>query len=480
MQKKFLSSLSLLVVLNLLIKPFFLLGIDAEVQNQVGPSEYGLYFALLNLSFIFNILIDLGINNYNNRNISRYSYLISKHFTKLFSLKATLSLVYAGFTLILGLLLGYKGYSFTLLGVLIVNQVLVSFILFVRSNLTALQFFKKDSILSVLDRFLLIIFCGILLWGNVTGTPFRIEWFIYLQTAAYLFTLIVGFIMLGRHVGRFRYEIDRPFSIKIISKSAPYALFILLVSFYNRLDGIMLENLLNDGSEQAGFYAQGFRFFDAANMFAYLFSVLLLPIFSGMLKKRENVQPLLNMSSRILVGIAVFAAIFCLFFGTELLRLRYVSVNAFAGISFSLLMVGFIGNCMFYTYGTLLTANANLRQLNLISLSGLLLNLILNLILIPQYAAIGAALATMITQIFAGITQMLVCYRKFNFKPDSTAVLRFSLFMLLFGGLNYFLDQQQADVVLTLCISLVAGIALILLLRVFQIRDLLDVVRMKD
>ena len=53
MQKKFLSSLGLLVLLNLIVKPLFILGIDAEVQNRVGQEDYGLYFGLLNLSFIF-------------------------------------------------------------------------------------------------------------------------------------------------------------------------------------------------------------------------------------------------------------------------------------------------------------------------------------------------------------------------------------------------------------------------------------------
>ena len=35
MKQKFLSSLFLIVLLNLLIKPFYILGVDAEVQNRV-------------------------------------------------------------------------------------------------------------------------------------------------------------------------------------------------------------------------------------------------------------------------------------------------------------------------------------------------------------------------------------------------------------------------------------------------------------
>ena len=67
MQRVFFSNLILMVLLNLLVKPIALFGIDATVQNRVGPESYGLYFSLLNLSVIFNTLLDLGINNFTTK-----------------------------------------------------------------------------------------------------------------------------------------------------------------------------------------------------------------------------------------------------------------------------------------------------------------------------------------------------------------------------------------------------------------------------
>ena len=51
MQKKYLKNLALLIFLNLLVKPFWILGVDREVQNVVGTSEYGFYSVILNFSF---------------------------------------------------------------------------------------------------------------------------------------------------------------------------------------------------------------------------------------------------------------------------------------------------------------------------------------------------------------------------------------------------------------------------------------------
>lgn len=39
MQKKLLSGLFWILLLNLLIKPFWILGIETGVQNTVGPDE---------------------------------------------------------------------------------------------------------------------------------------------------------------------------------------------------------------------------------------------------------------------------------------------------------------------------------------------------------------------------------------------------------------------------------------------------------
>ena len=70
MHKKLFSSILLFLLLNILIKPFWILGIDVGVQNAVGAEEFGLYFAIFNFTYIFNILLDLGITNFNNKNIA--------------------------------------------------------------------------------------------------------------------------------------------------------------------------------------------------------------------------------------------------------------------------------------------------------------------------------------------------------------------------------------------------------------------------
>lgn len=464
MQRKFLSSLGLILLLNLIVKPFYLLGIDAEVQIRVGKEAYGLYFGLLNLSFILNMFIDVGINNFNNRNISQNIQLISKHFSKLFAIKAYLAFGYALLTLGLGLALGYGQESFEILALLTFNQVLVSFILFGRSNLAALHLFSRDSIISVLDRALLIAFCSIFLFTDFTGREFKIEWFVYLQTLAYVITLLISILMLRGKIGRIKFKFDKLFAIQIFKKSIPYATFTLIAGLYNRLDGIMLEKIGPEGSFTAGEYAQGFRFFEAASMFAYLFAVLLLPIYSRMLKEGSTLKPMVDTATRLLLGSALAAAILFYFHGDFVLEWRYHDVTESSAQAFSALMIGFVGVGMFYVYGTLMTADEDLRKLNYISIGGLVLNLILNFYLIPIHGAVGAAIATMATQLFAGIAQMVSVVLRFKFGINTKLLLQFVLYGMLAAGSNLFLATLMPSQPLYqfLLSALIGGLLLVL------------------
>ena len=155
MQKKFITNLFFLLVLNLLVKPFYILGIDAEIINRVGAEMYGIYFSLFNFSFLFNIFLDFGINNFNTKNVAQNEHLLTKYFSKLFSLKLLLVLGYVFFTISAGFIWGYSNYALKLLLMLAFNQGLVAIILYLRSNLGGIQMFVKDSVISVLDRFLI-------------------------------------------------------------------------------------------------------------------------------------------------------------------------------------------------------------------------------------------------------------------------------------------------------------------------------------
>ena len=474
--------------MNLLIKPFWIFGIDRTVQNTVGVEDYGFYFVIFNFSFLFNILLDLGITNFNNRNIAQHNHLLNKHFSGILVLKFLLGVFYLVITFLVALVMGYSGDQLYLLALLGFNQFLISFILYLRSNISGLRLFKTDSFLSVLDRFLMILFCGVLLWGHVTEAPFRIEWFVYSQTGAYVITALIALYIVIRKSKFRKLNWHWPFFLMIIKKSMPFALMVLLMTFYNRLDPVMLGVILGKsaGSEQAGIYAHGYRLLDAATMISFLFSVLLIPIFSKLIKHRESVEQMLKLSYTLIITVAVIVAVTSFFYSTEMMQLLYDTDIAQSAPVFQLLMLGFVAISTTYIFGTLLTANGNLKELNIIAAISLVINLVVNLVLIPRLLAYGSAISSLSTQLFAAIAQVILVQRIFKFKVN----YRFLITLFSFIGGVILLTWLLRQITITIpglpahlawlsnfTLSLIISLFLAVILRLLHFRSLVGILR---
>lgn len=471
MQRKFLTNLGFLLLLNLLIKPFWIFGIDRTVQNIVGAEDFGFYFVVFNFSFLFNILFDLGITNFNNRNIAQNNQLLNKHFSSILILKFLLAFVYFLITFSAGLLWGFRGNELWMLGLLGLNQFLISLILYLRSNVSALLLFKTDSILSVLDRILMIGICSILLWGRVTNQAFRIEWFVYAQTASYLVTAVIAMLIVIKKASFRRLNWNLPFFLMIIKQSLPFAILVLLMTFYNRFDTVMIKRMLSgeEGNIQAGIYAHAYRLLDASNNIAYLFSVLLLPLFARLIKQGKKVENLVKLSFSILFVASVILAIGSVFYRIELMTLMYDHYIPESASVFAVLMWCFISISTTYVFGTLLTANGNLKQLNLAAAFGMVLNIGLNFALIPGYGALGSAWASLITQAIMAIIQVLFASYYFKFHIN----YRYLLSLILFVAGVLIINMLSVSIGLTWLTSFATMVALSLILAaVLRLLDL--------
>ncbi|OQX76542.1 MAG: hypothetical protein B6D61_08650 [Bacteroidetes bacterium 4484_249] len=490
MQKKFLTNLGLILFLNLLVKPFWVLGIDRSVQNAVGAEDFGFYFSILNFSFLFNILLDLGITNFNNRNIAQNNQLLNKHFSSILVLKIILLFIYVIVTFLIGFIIGYDTAQFKLLGWVAFNQFLLSFVLYLRSNISGLLMFKTESLLSVLDRLLMILFCSILLWGNVTDSEFKVEWFVYTQTAAYLLTALTALTIVINKASFKRLNWNRPFLIMILKKSFPFALLVLLMAQYNRIDTVFIERLLpgNTGEQQSGVYAQAFRLLDAANMIAYLFAVLLLPLFSRMIKLKQSVENLVRLSFSLLFTVSVIAAIGSFFFNHEIMSWLYpvhpgetstaysLRINQSA-IIYGLLMFGFVAVSSVYVFGTLLTANGSLKTLNIIAGIGVVISIVLNVTLIPKFQAIGSAYASLTAQFVTALLQVIAVLTIFKFRKNYKFLSVLLIFVLGVILITWFSKQLPLDWKINFVIMLFVSVILSVSLRLLSVKQFVEIIK---
>ena len=439
MNREFIVNILFLLFINLLIKPFFIFGIDLTVQNRTGQ-EYGLYFALMNLTYLFQILNDFGIQSFNNRHISQHPQLLPKYFPNLLAIKILLSVVYILVSLILAWTMRYDSRALLLLLILLANQVLVQMIFFLRSNLSGLGHYRTDSVLSSLDKLLMLFTCGLLLWTYPAGRLFRIEYFALAQTIPLALTAAIAFGILRSKV-KFRvrptwadnWRSGIPTLIVLFRGSLPYALVVFLMFAYTRLDGVLLERF--SGKAHAEVFAGAYRVLDACNMLGYLFASLLLPMFARLQKKPDLVKPLLSLSFRLIWAGSVALAMAICFAREDLLHLMMPrQASPYRWDTLGVLIWAFVPVSTTYIFSTLLTAHGKVAMMNRFFIAGIGLNVALNLLLIPYWQAFGSAIAAVATQGFIAASMVGLALHTFQWRPGIRSiaqVIGYVLFILL-------------------------------------------------
>lgn len=481
-ERSFYSNLFFSLGLNLLVKPAAIFLIDAAVQNQVG-TEYGLYFAIFNLSLIFSILFDFGINNLSTKEAAQNLEAAKLQFTSIFTFRIALMLFYLIGLFCCNLYLHLSWVEYKLILILGLNQFFIANIAYFRSFFAGLHWFRLDAFFSVLDRILLIFSMGYLLYLHPEGFKLvDIQLYALLQFGTYALTFIIAGSTIFLKV---KPPLVLPKMALMISKvkhAFPYALLIVLMTIYTRIDGILLKQLA--GVEEASYYAQAFRLIDALYMFAMVFAGLLFPMFSKMIKfNPEEIRPLVAQASRLLLGSSIAFIAFSFLQGGLLMDRIYAHASGNSGMILILLSIAFFGMASNLIYGSLLTANGSLKALNFISFCGLVFNVFMNLLLLPKVLNGGAVVAAgvaALTQILVALAQALYCKRLFNLpfvdRPFYKYLLLIYLLMVWYV-LVYFSPLGNLNLMWIFLLDIIVTLALLFALKFIDIKELISLIQ---
>ncbi|MFT5347458.1 MAG: O-antigen/teichoic acid export membrane protein [Bacteroidia bacterium] len=463
-------------VLNLLVKPIWVLIIDAAVQDVLSPEVYGNYFALFNFSMLFFIVLDLGLNSFNITEVSRDNSKIASLAGSILGLKLLLSVVYVGIVFSVGYILGYTSQEFSLLIILCGIQILSSFVQYFRSIVASLQKFKLDGVFLVLDRILVIAFVSALLWGEIPVLSLTITRFALAQVLSLSIVVLVLLVFLRNHLGNMRISFQLDSLRPLLKKAWPFAILVTLMGLYTYMDGVMIKQLVGDA--EAGTYALGYRLYFAILMFAQVFSVVLLPFFSKNIADSALIRSISGYTARLLLFGGLVASFITTVYSLDILTIiNPGKANSDSAEVLVLLIFGFVGASLTLVYGALLTAGKELKWLNRFAAITLLLNLILNLVLIPRYNAQGAALATMTSQIFFGLICFFVSVRKYNLHLTFTSFLRpflgvGLLALIIFWGKQYAQNMSVHFVMIFITVLLAAY-----LFKLYKLKDFKSVLK---
>lgn len=182
-----------------------------------------------------------------------------------------------------------------------------------------------------------------------------------------------------------------------------------------------------------------------------------------------KVENLVRLSFSILFVLSVTISAAAFAYNYEVISLLYDhNINESARL-FPVLMGCFVAISTTYVFGTLLTANGNLRQLNYLAFAGMLLNLGLNLVLIPKYGAYGSAWASLVTQSLMAVLQVVLCFIYFKFTIRYRYLLKLVIFLAGVFGAAEFSSALSFDWIINLGIMIAISLLLAALLRLLNV-----------
>lgn len=434
MQQKFILNFLFLLLVNVLVKPLYVFGIDMKVQDIVGEENYGLYFSIYGFAYIFFVVLDLGLTQYSSRIVAQQPKQLSVLLPNFMAAKFLLGFIFLLCIFAGAYLLGYNEKELYWLFLVACILLLNSLNTYLRSNVAALHLFRTDAILSIINRVLLILVLGWVLYVNIM-IDFRLEYFLYAQIIAQGAAVLCTLIVLLFRTSSLQWKIDFKAIKTIIYKGYPYALLVLLTTIYTRTDAVMLTQLLPEtGAAEAGYYAAGFRLLDMACIMGVLIASQLLPMFARLLQeqKKNEIRDLVDTSFRLVMFISLSLSIGIACFGQEIIGLFFEDYPlAYVGRLLSMLILSFVPVASSYVFNTLMNANGSLKILNIVGGIGVVINIILNLVLIPQYGAEGAVYATLFTQSSVAITHIYFADKILKLHFPLQILLKIGLFALL-------------------------------------------------
>jgi hypothetical protein len=355
------------------------------------------------------------------------------------------------------------------------NQVLSFFVLFFRSNISGLQWFRTDALLSVTDRGMMILFAGFLLL-LAQGT-FTIVHFIVAQTIGYMLSFVISFVILLKPLQGLSIKFNKLMMISFVRKSLPYALLALLMTVYMRADVLIMKKLLVNGDEQNGVYGVANRLLEAANMLAALVATMLLPLFANMIKAKQNLHHVVKMATILLVIPSVAVSAMAWFYHTDIMLLLSKTSPLQSAPVFKVVMISFVAMCVMYIFGTLLTANGNLKILNKLAAIALFINIVLNFWLQPKFGAQGAAIAITFTHGFIALTNMYFAMKYLKLSLDFSFVSKvFIILLLTIVGVKFCLLINLPLAMATTCVigSVILMLFVTRLLKINQLKQVLS------
>jgi O-antigen/teichoic acid export membrane protein len=363
------------------------------IARYLGPEVYGILSFAIAFTIIFGILADLGLSQLMVRELSRDKSLASKYLGNTIVMKIIASII----TFLLIILIVNLIHE-TIINMVVIYLIALSVLInsFSQIFYSVFQSYEKMEFLgigSVLSSILLFSFALLAMYYK-----FDVVFFAFIYLLVSIIILVFNMTICFWKFILPRKEIDLNFWKFVLLESIFFVLTGVFTQIYFNIDSVMLSLMISN--EAVGFYTAAYKL-----IFILLSipSVLIISLFPLMSKHFQSAQNILKLEYekifKFLFILALFLFLFGFIFADKIILIIYGS-NYIPSIR-ALQILIFVLPIIFLTYlfGTLLGAINKQRFVAIVTGTSAVLNIILNILLIPKFSYFGASFATVITEI---------------------------------------------------------------------------------
>lgn len=427
----------------------------AVMTRELGTDGYGQFTTIVSFLQFFGILVDFGLSLTMITLLSAADADENSIVSNIFTMRLVSGVAFFGLAAALGFAfpypiavkIGIAVASIASLGTAL-TQVLVGVF---QKHLTV----HKAAIAEVSSRTLLFAGVALVAWLNAGMLAM-----VLVLTACNSIQFLLNLLFAGRHV-RFRLAFDQLMWRKIVSASWPIGVSIALNLIYLKGDIIILSLVRSEA--EVGLYGAAYKVLDVVTVVPMVFMGVVLPVIasSWAAGNGEDFSRRLGRAFDALSLFAIPLAIGTFPVAADLMRLVAGHEFGPAGRYLSVLMLAGSSVCWGALFGHAIVALGLQRKAIWIYGVDAAISLVLYLILIPKFGAIGAAWVTFFSEAFIVAATAFMVTRATKTRP-SFGIAGRALFAGI-GMLGVLLAASQLHVAARIPLGIATYVGLLLL-----------------
>jgi len=441
---------------------FFVLAIF--LARYLGDIGFGKYSFALAFTYLFVMLTDFGLGILTTREVAKDRALAGKYLGNISLIKLILSGVTFLLIVVVINLMHYPTDTTTAVYILGGYVILDSFNGFLRSIFRAFERMEYEAMVRIIERVLTF---AIAMYFIHLGYGLTEIVSIFLLSAAFSFALTIFLVM--RKFARPKFKLDFGFWKKVIKEAWPFALTAVLTMLYFRIDTVILSAMKGDAA--VGWYNASYNIIFGLTFIPMAYAGAIFPVMSRYFKSsRDSFDKVGTLSFKYLPMVGLPISIGITLLAPRIMSLLYGEAYMNGIVALQILIWSFFAMCL---SGTLTTTLSSINRQRIVSIGmgiAVVANILLNLLLIPRYNLVGAAIATLIVSIFEVAFEFYFT-RKYAFKislisSDSAKIAIAGLVMGVF--VFYF----QVNLLLVVVLAAIIYSSLLIATKAFSREDL--------